>query len=235
MIPTVPWMKEKFSEFNEKYFENRLPVPEFAVGPLNKLWGAYDLVGRFNKGSRKIINAHGNGKITLSNTRQRNEKSISNTLLHEMTHEYVCLVLGLYPRDRHGKEFMSMANRINADGWNIASSAAEESVKDTSEESPNSAVIYVIQNPSSKLAKWWVCRVEEADMPNFESRVKTIKGVTSAKFYRIKGVSLSNIESNPSLLTGYGGNSYAEAAKKMADFCKVSPSFFSGKNLTPIN
>ena len=234
MIPNTQWMKEKFSLYNQKYFENRLPVPEFAVERLNGIWGAYDLNAQFSRRSRKIVNVRGNGKITLTNARERNEKSVINTLLHEMTHEYVYLVMGIYPMDKHGKEFMSVANKINADGWNIAAATAERSVEDTRGKVPEYPIICIIQNPSSKSAKWWICRAEESNMQQFVTAASKITGATGAKFYRVKGCSSLNIQSNPSTLVGYGGGSYAEAAKKMADFCRVSPSLFSGKNLIPI-
>ena len=235
MIPTVQWLQQKFSVFNQKYFNGELPTPRFALKKLNGMWGGYDLAIDYDYKTRKIKRRKDNGTIVINSSYERTPKSWANTLLHEMAHEYVYIVMGVYPADKHGKEFMSVASKINADGWNIAAATAERSVGGTEQAvEPRQAIICIIQSPTSNVAKWWICKAEKDNMQQFEDTAKKIQGATSVKFYYIKGCLLSNINSDPATLLGYGGNSYAEAAKKMADFCRVSPYLFGGKNLTLI-
>ena len=235
MIPTVPWMRQKFAEYNQKYFGGQLPTPQFAVEGLSGLWGAYDLDARYNLRTLKITKVNGNGKITLTNRYSRDENAVISTLLHEMCHEYVYLVMGICPQNKHGKEFMSIAQRINADGWKISSETIRT---DTDTEGKNqqydAAILCIIKKPEGTDYKWWICKCEKGNIQQFNSTAKKIDGVSSVAFYEVDCPELEHVKSDPSTLFGWGGMSYLDAITRMAEYCGTSPTDFYGSNLRQI-
>lgn len=235
MIPTVPWLREKFTEYNAKYFGNKLPVPQFRIERMSDRFGNYFLDARFNKSNRRIFNVNGTGVLTLTSQFDRPERSVTNTLLHEMTHEYVYLVMGICPQDRHGREFMSIANRINADGWQIGVGA--ELTQDDIETDGNETrqgILFIINAPERTDFKWWVCKADANNRQGFVAAAKKIEGVRILGFYSCNSGALEHVKSDPSTLFGWGGMNYEEAVGKLADYCGERPQVFYGKNLTKI-
>lgn len=106
MVPTIEWIRKNFAIFNQKYFNNSIPVPRFSVNSCPPdLWACYD-----------------SATDTLSITQKylRPEKYVKEALLHEMIHMYIIKVKGITPRfGGHGPMFLAKAALINADGWNV--------------------------------------------------------------------------------------------------------------------
>ena len=206
MIPTIPWMRQKFAEYNQKYFGGQLPIPTFNVQNLNGMWGLYDLNGNFDKRSRKITRTYDNGKLILTNAYSRNEKDVISTLLHEMCHEYVNLVMGLYPVDKHGREFMTAAQNLIADGWNMEAETVET---DTD----------VYGGKNENVEESFLCIITTA---------MRIKGVQSVKFYVLQNNEiLMHVQSNPQTLFGWGGMTVEEMLNNVAKYVGVDISVIS--------
>lgn len=105
MVPTVDWIASNFAIFNEKYFHNQLKAPAFSVNKCPPdCWGAYDAA---------------TNTLSLTQQYERPEKSVKETLLHEMIHMYIITVKGINPMFEHGPMWKALAAWINADGWNI--------------------------------------------------------------------------------------------------------------------
>lgn len=234
MVPTVAWMKQKFSEFNQKYFGNSLPVPEFYVGALGDVWGKYDLQASYNKATRKITRRSGNGTISLTNQYSRKENAVISTLLHEMVHEYLYLVIGIYPQDKHGREFMSVANKINGDGWKIAK---ETPLTDNDIEGGDNHVqeiLCVVKCEGRNDFNWWICRADRKNAQAFVNRAKKIPGMKKVSFFACNTSALQHVKIDPNNLLGWSGLTYADAAASMARYCGENTNVFYGNNLKPI-
>lgn len=99
-------LEQKFNQYNELYFENKLTKPKFFF--LNNKRN----YGRTLFGSR-------NGKIPteiwISKTLNVNEEVLKNTLIHEMVHQYVYEKLyGLkYQIITHGIKFRYLCWKLN--------------------------------------------------------------------------------------------------------------------------
>jgi hypothetical protein len=235
MVPTVAWMRQKFAEYNARYFGNRLPVPQFKVEKMTDRFGNYYLNADYNTATRKITRVTGNGVISLTNQYSRNENSLISTLLHEMIHEYVYLVMRIYPEDVHGREFMSVANKINADGWKVAGKTRlTNSDRENNGQNNASCVLLVLITPTRKDFKWWICKADERNRQAFVNSAKQVEGVQHITFYRCKSGGLEHVKSDPITLFGWGGRTYYDAVNKMAEYCGEDPSLFSGQNLIPI-
>lgn len=120
MIPSKTAIETAFVFFNKKYFGNELPMPTFSTSCPPEMWGTFIPARSMRQKSGKIINI-GNppGVLALTSMYSRAEKSILNTLLHEMVHMYVFCVKKIVLRNPHGTIFQEKANEINKDGWNI--------------------------------------------------------------------------------------------------------------------
>jgi hypothetical protein len=226
-------MRENFQKFNEKYFGGELPQPQFKVAKMRDEWGRFELPGaRFSKITRKIVKRSNNGVLLLTSAYDRNENAVISTLLHEMTHEYVYLVNGVYPRNPHGEEFMSIANRINADGWNIAD-GVEMTDNDTvaNEGEKSQCLLFVVYDKQSEKC-WHVGRADENEIDKFCDSAKKIGG--NIWIYSCRSKNLGGLKSDPNTLLGFGGTSYQEAAANLARYCGEPASIFSVNNMKRI-
>lgn len=236
MVPTVAWMRQKFAEYNAKYFGNELPVPEFEVKQMNNKFGNYFVDAKYNNNTRRVTRVNGNGVITLTNQYSRNENAVISTLLHEMVHEYVYLVMRVYPPNQHGKEFMSIARSINADGWQIEKEThLTDDDTENNGDNGNGCVLFVLKTPERNDFKWRVCKADENNMQAFITSAKKMNGVQSMGFYKCNSSALEHVKSDSNTLLGWGGNTYEEAITKLGRYCGENPEMFYGKNLIRIN
>lgn len=108
--PNEAPLDEWFKEFNERFFENKLPPIEFIV-----IWGGKNTLGSFRHPERKANDPFLPEKcdIVFNGRYFESEDDWRNTMLHEMVHYYVFMVYGSCSKP-HGKEFKSVAKRINA-------------------------------------------------------------------------------------------------------------------------
>jgi hypothetical protein len=112
-------LKKRFDKFNKEYFNGELVEPDFVI--TGNRWVA----GMFNC---KVILDDDNGeeyaseliniRIYLSKYLLKNDRILNNILLHEMIH-YYGYYMNLDINGEHGDFFMSMADEINKDGYNI--------------------------------------------------------------------------------------------------------------------
>jgi hypothetical protein len=71
-------------------------------------------------------------------------------------------------------------------------------------------------------------------MGAFIAKAKTVQGVGSIAVYSCKTNALQNSMSDVSTLSGVGGMTYDEAARKLANYCGAIPTLFAGNNLTKV-
>ena len=255
MIPTVAWMRQKFAEYNRKYFGGRIPMPAFKVCNLGNQWGNYDPNTDVNLFGKLIWdkNSNNHGIISLTNAASRTEKAVICTFLHEMCHAYVATVMGIWPRDQHGAAFMTAATNVTADGWVMEANTAETADdvfggKDENEET--SIVLCVIFKPQGDAYKYWVCKATEDTMAQFKATASKLQGVEQIAFFKkdfsagMNGQQegfneqthnpFTHVQSDPNTLFGWGGKTYEEALGHMARYCGVRAADFSFRNMQKI-
>lgn len=113
-------LKRRFKRFNEKYFKGELVTPKFIIG------GSKDTAGAFESNIFMLPDENGEyyidtlNKITIHLSKKliKDSKVLDDILLHEMIHYY-----GYYSNEdmngEHEDFFMSYAERINEDGYNV--------------------------------------------------------------------------------------------------------------------
>ena len=118
-IPTEDWVVKMFNFYNKKYFDGKIPLPNIQIKPLDGNWGYLEFVAPVNPMTRTVTAKPVKYILLLTNSYYRAEKSVLQTLIHEMVHAYIYTVLKKYPMNQHGKLFYEIASGPNRDGWNI--------------------------------------------------------------------------------------------------------------------
>ena len=113
---TIPYIQQKFDDFNRQYFANQLPPI------LIKLSNAKTFLGKvcFRK-ERKLYSRkwHYSNFILRINTRiDLPEEMVEDIILHEMIHYYIA-VNQFQDTSAHGRLFRAEMARLNAEGRHI--------------------------------------------------------------------------------------------------------------------
>lgn len=83
MKPDTGWMKSQFVAFNRRYFQTRLPLPQFRVS------NARTFLGNMRWREDRIRHKYYDFKLTMSVYYDLEEKELQNVMLHEMIHYYI--------------------------------------------------------------------------------------------------------------------------------------------------
>jgi hypothetical protein len=120
-------------EYNKKYFDGSLPMPEIFIGNKKRSFGTYYRM----KGLGKYRQA-----IEISNYFDRPEKDVCQTLIHEMIHYYLDYHNINDRGKHHGPRFYAMADIINRDGWVITRCSSSEGMALTNGGNTYYVVVY---------------------------------------------------------------------------------------------
>lgn len=140
--PTVSWVKQKYNEFNAKYFDNFLPKCYISVKPLGESAGMV-LAGTFRFANKQGFMNLGDSfmccrndeyfkldnknniyrllkpTITINSKYKAPVRQLENTIIHEMCHYYTHfnenggLRIADSENKYHGNDFMKVAEMIN--------------------------------------------------------------------------------------------------------------------------
>lgn len=113
-------LKRRFKRFNEKYFNGYLVEPKFVI--TGSRWTAGMFLSTVHldndENGEEYATELCNIRIELSKCLIKNSRILDNILLHEMIH-YFGYYMNTDIDGTHGDFFMSMAEEINKDGYNI--------------------------------------------------------------------------------------------------------------------
>lgn len=110
MIATLPYIEQRFREYNERIFLGRLSVPKFELSRARTFLGQYvqrpahDLTG--------LLTGAKNNLIRISTAYDLTAERLDDVIVHEMIHYYI-RVSGMRDTSPHGRVFRSMMNDIN--------------------------------------------------------------------------------------------------------------------------
>lgn len=116
MTATIPYIQDKFNEYNTAYFEGKLPPVRIALSNARTWLGM--CTSRTRRSWTGILE-HYDFKLKISTRIDLPEQEIQDTIIHEMIHYYI-QYFGIRDTSAHGKVFRSMMDRINREsGRNI--------------------------------------------------------------------------------------------------------------------
>ena len=93
-------------------------------------------------------------------------------------------------------------------------------------EDPDTSVLCVINTPGNFNYKCWICRCDKWTIRQFKEVACKLPGFTGCAFYEINFPGIKSIKSDPSTLLGWSGESYADAASKLASHLGTEASEF---------
>ena len=230
MIPDLQWVRQNFDFFNQKYFQNRLPIPKFSFDCPGDLWGYYDGDAHALFGER-ISRVFSPGTIGLTTKYSRSEQSVQNTLIHEMIHMYIIVVLRKLPYEEHNSDFNQIAEFINRDGWNISANndMCEDDVLNQGEEMQDNGNENLQQKQPTSILCIVRCqtnngncvlgmKVYENDVRNSMEIKNSVIGAVSIAFYMIQSPGFANEKSDLSNLYGFTAANEQDLVQKMASY-----------------
>lgn len=234
MVPDLKWFQNNFRNFNQKYFNNQLPMPKFSYRCPSNMWGCYNADALYS--GNRITKIYSSGELCLTAQYSRNEKSIQNTLLHEMIHMYIFLVLKKKPMFEHGVEFNRLASIINQDGWKISAKNEMEDddvfnggkqihdIENSEQKSdekqiatPLSTICIVGFNDDNNNGVIGM-RVNKNDISKSNLIKNSIKGAKSIDFYNIKSPGFSKEKIKLGTLYGFVAEDVDSLIKNMSEY-----------------
>ena len=113
-------IKKRFKKFNDLYFDGQLVEPDFVIDGNRWTAGMFNSMVYLKRDDDGELYAYElkNIKIRLSKHLIKNDKILNNILLHEMIH-YYGYFMNIDLDGLHEDFFMSMAKKINKDGYNV--------------------------------------------------------------------------------------------------------------------
>lgn len=243
----------KYRLYNDEYFGGRLPgipillMDKCMVGG-REAWGKFDCKATYSKITRRVIEIKSNGEITLLTKYNVPEEHYLQTLLHEMIHAYIILVLKRYPKDPHGELFMEMADTINAqEGLDIKPENEMVSQPDVDSRDLNDTdsgygneennddksegqlmIIAEIAGTEAPF-KYWVTRCRNKNMANsYKEKIRKAFKKSTAYVRSIEcGVpGFSKVPDDVNRFYGFGANTPQEMCDKLGKYCGTNPEEF---------
>ncbi len=109
MIPTIPYLENKFEEFNQQMFAGKLPKIPIVLSDAKTFWGQCTYkVKKLKNGKKKYYDF----KLRINTRVDLPEREVEDTLIHEMIHYYIG-VNQMEDVSSHGPLFLGMMNDIN--------------------------------------------------------------------------------------------------------------------------
>ena len=109
MIPTIPYIEEKFDEFNKLIFGGELPRIPIVLGSATRVVGAFSCKVRRNFWGKK---EYSDLKLRFSKKFDLPENELEDVIIHEMIHYYIHFK-NLKDKSAHGPLFKNLMNQIN--------------------------------------------------------------------------------------------------------------------------
>lgn len=126
MKPTIAYIREKFDQFNHRYFDGRLPEIPIRLSHARTFLGAVRFLRHRNVWGREVLSDF---VLVISVHYDLPESEVEDTIIHEMIHYYI-YVNGIKDTSAHGRVFRKMMNDINRrDGRHLSISHRREAAE----------------------------------------------------------------------------------------------------------
>lgn len=239
MVPNPQWMAGVFADYNRVAFNGVLKTPKFSTKCDGDEWGCY-YPGRGKFGITNRYTMQNPGTLCLNGRLKRTKEEWIGVMLHEMCHMYVYQNGFSKFKDAHGPEYMKVVEEVNAkvkkygvqilvvdDGEMIEADGNEEYAEykgidgkgynpNTTQTNQGGQIVICVITSKNEDGKYWICPLKQNEIKTAQAAIKKAKGIVSYKFYIVFSDKLANSQTNPSMLSGFGGNTYKDA---VVEFC----------------
>ena len=197
MIPTIPYIEQKFDEFNRLMFEGKLPKLPVVLSDAKTFLGKCDYKQRRRKDG--TIEKY-DFKLRINTRCDLPEQEVEDTIIHEMIHYYI-EVNQLKDTSSHGQLFMHIMNNINEKfGRNITVSfkSTREQKEQLADKRPRYHVIAVVKFRNGKTGIKVLPRIVDRIL-YYYINVSAARDVESVKLYMSNNIFFNRYPNSSSL------------------------------------
>lgn len=183
MIVTVEWMERWFGEFNQAYFDGKLPMPLLGLSRAKTRLGQMAFKRATRWGRTKLYDF----KISMSTYYDMTDRQAKSVLLHEMIH-YAIAYTGLRDTSSHGVVFRGMMDNLNRKyGWDIRVMTSTKGWKVSEQikakqtlRGPQTYLMLAIEMHDGK---YYLSRVNPNFSSGIERKIRTVREVRHHQWY----------------------------------------------------
>lgn len=186
MRATIPYIQQKFDEFNRLCFEGRLPAVPIILGNAKSYLGACAYKTKRDLLWRK---RHFDFRLRFSTRFDLSEEEMEDTILHEMIHYYIALH-NLKDTSTHGQIFRGMMEDFNARfGRHVTIShrLTEAQRADAVDKRKKLHVVAVVRFKDSRIGIKCLPRIWER-IWEYSTQVKRVPEIASVNLYTTNNV-----------------------------------------------
>lgn len=190
---SIFWIRENFSKFNKKIFNDKLETPQFKIFKSSKVNGRCSW-------RRNILSGACDFTISLSNYYNRTEKEFENTLIHEMIHlEFA--QNGEF-REHHGRKWQKRAYEIGKEfGYEIKRCNQATSFERMANDKTKMTSANYIVRYKSKDGRKLMARISPKNLPKFVDFFNT--HAENVEWFITTNKVFSNYRKSVKLLTSF--------------------------------
>ena len=197
MIPTLPYIEQKFDEFNQLMFEGKLPKLPIVLSNAKTFLGKCVCKQRKRKdGSLENYDF----KLRINTRCDLPEQEVEDTIIHEMIHYYIG-VNQLKDTSAHGPLFMQIMNAINEKfGRHITVSfkSSSEQKEQLADKRPRYHVIAVVKFHNGRTGIKVLPRIVDRILYYF-NKVSAARDVESVKLYMSNNIFFNRFPNSSAL------------------------------------
>lgn len=184
MKVTLDIISEKFDLFNDSYFNSELPRIEFKITKEKRRFGFFEYSRRYDAWSNRYIEVP--IRIGITSYYDMPEKSLDETLIHEMIHYYIAHKR-IKDNNKHGRYFMMYASRISAaSGYDITRYGSSEGMTLNNVGSSKEYFIMKFRFRGND----YFSRISKNRVGTADKIKREFNGVTHVSFYKSNDVKL---------------------------------------------
>ena len=197
MKATIPYIEQKFEEYNQQMFAGQLPKLPIELSDAKTFLGKCAFKIRKGKDGKNI---YYDFKLRINTRIDLPETEIEDTIIHEMIHYYIGYNQ-LEDASAHGPVFLHMMNNINEKyGRNLSVSykGTKEQNEQAVDTKPHWHVVAVVGFKDGRYGIKVLPRVQER-IVNYYNKVGSAKGVESVKLYMSNNIYFNRFPNSSAL------------------------------------
>lgn len=201
MIATIPYIEQKFEEFNQLMFASKLPKIPVVLSDAKTFLGKCVWRKKVGDDGKEVFYDF---KLRINTRIDLPENEIEDTLIHEMIHYFIALNK-LEDTSSHGPLFVHIMNNINEKfGRNITISfkGTKEQNEQMIDKKQHYHVIALVKFHNGKTGLKVLPRVLPSIL-KFYNEVGSAKGVESVKLYMSNNIFFNRYPNSSALKVHY--------------------------------
>lgn len=201
MKATIPYIEQKFEEFNQQMFAGQLPKLPIELSDAKTFLGVCAFKTRKDKDGKKICYDF---RLRINTRIDLPEQEIEDTIIHEMIHYFIGYNQ-LEDASAHGPMFLHMMNSINEKYGrhiNVSHKSTEEQREQAVDTKPHWHVVAVVKFKNGRSGIKVLPRVQQR-IVNYYNKIGTAREVVSIDLYMSNNIYFNRFPNSSALNVTY--------------------------------